>query len=212
MMTRQADAAFTRLVNRAIFRDTVLPWSTPFDAARANSGPASFRAASAPFLSPAARASSTLRTELRTRLSLLLLTSARRSILRAAFLADDVLAILYTTDSDGKMRLTHRTPHELAVLIGARRRPVNCGGSAIPEGRRPLFGEGRHPFLLILGSKKGVEQPLFEAESLGKRRLEGAIDRFLGHHRRRQREPGDLLGGLHRLIEQASSGHHACDK
>src|SRR5215831_19263750 len=51
-------------------------------------GSAAFRAVWAAFLSPAARASSTLRMAVRTSLRRLLLTSVRRAVLRTRFSAD----------------------------------------------------------------------------------------------------------------------------
>jgi len=62
-------------------------------AARINSGCTARRASPAAALSPAARASSTFRTYVRSRLIRLRLTWVRRAIFRVAFLADFVLAI-----------------------------------------------------------------------------------------------------------------------
>src|SRR5579871_6421375 len=53
------------------------------------------------------------------------------------------------------------------------------------ELRRPLLDESRHAFLLVGGREQGIEHPAFEAEALGKRRFEGAIDGFLGGEHRR---------------------------
>src|SRR5919198_5095191 len=89
----QADRPFTRWASRETFRDAVFLCSTPLVAARINSGCAALSAASAAALSPEASASSTLRTKVRTRERRILLTAARRAILRAAFLAEEVLAI-----------------------------------------------------------------------------------------------------------------------
>src|SRR3712207_3923297 len=66
---------------------------TPREAARMISGCADRRAARAASASPEAIASSTLRRKVRMRERRALLTSVRRAILRAAFLAEGVLAM-----------------------------------------------------------------------------------------------------------------------
>jgi hypothetical protein len=65
----------------------------PFCAPRMSSGSAALRAASAAALSPALSASSTLRTDVRTRLVRSLLMTARRAATRVAFFAELVFAI-----------------------------------------------------------------------------------------------------------------------
>jgi hypothetical protein len=89
----QAVSALMRLVSRETLRDAVFLWNTPFWAPRMSSGSADFMAASASAWLPALIASSTLRSELRTRLTRFLLTVARRAETRVAFFADLVLAI-----------------------------------------------------------------------------------------------------------------------
>ena len=90
----QALTALTRAARRETLRDAVLRFIAPLLAARINSGCAALSASFACAPSPASRASSTLRTNVRTRLTRLRLTSVRRAILRVAFLADLVLAIV----------------------------------------------------------------------------------------------------------------------
>ena len=58
--------------------------------------------------------------------------------------------------------------------------------SSIAELRRPLRDEGRHAFLLILRGEQRVEDAALEQHALGERGLEGAVDRLLGGHHRRQ--------------------------
>jgi hypothetical protein len=84
--------AFTRRLSRETFRAAVLACTIPFCAARMSNGWAARRAAAAAPGSPAAIASSTLRTCVRIWLRRDRLTPARRSILRTAFLADFVFA------------------------------------------------------------------------------------------------------------------------
>ncbi len=85
--------AFTRRLSRETFRAAALACTIPFCAARMTNGWAARRAAAAGPGSPAAIASSTLRTQVRIWLRRDRLTSARRSILRTAFLAERVFAI-----------------------------------------------------------------------------------------------------------------------
>src|SRR5262245_54214411 len=85
--------ALTRAARRETFRAALRLWTTPFWPVRTRMGSAAASALRAAALSPAASASSTLRTcdlncERRD-----LLISVRRSILRVAFLAEVVLAI-----------------------------------------------------------------------------------------------------------------------
>ena len=72
----------------------------PVRAARMRAGSAATRAALAADLLPLVMASSTLRSEVRTRERRALFTSVRRAILRVAFLADLVLAIDPSPDFD----------------------------------------------------------------------------------------------------------------
>src|SRR5262245_16725282 len=91
---RSAQAmALMRAASRETLRAALRLWTTPFCAVRTRTGSASASARRAAVLSPAASASSTLRTcdlncERRD-----LLISVRRTILRVAFLAEVVLAI-----------------------------------------------------------------------------------------------------------------------
>src|SRR5262249_61998156 len=85
--------ALIRAARRDTLRAAVFLWTTPFCAVRARTGSAAARALRAAALSPAASASSTLRTwdlnwERRD-----LLISVRRGILRAGLLAAVVVAI-----------------------------------------------------------------------------------------------------------------------
>src|SRR6188474_3411550 len=84
----------TLCARRETLRFAALRWTTPFCAARMISGSADFSAASAAALSPAAIASSTLRTEVRMRERRAVLTAVRRAITRAALRAEEVLAIV----------------------------------------------------------------------------------------------------------------------
>jgi hypothetical protein len=68
--------------------------TTPYCAERMSAGSAACKAANALFWSPEAIASSTLRTIVRMRERRALLISVRRAILRAAFFAEEVLAIV----------------------------------------------------------------------------------------------------------------------
>jgi len=83
----------TLWVSRETLRLAVFFGNTPFWTARMISGSATFMAASAVVLSQDTIAYSTLRTNPRTRERLLLLMAVRRAILRAAFLAEVVLAM-----------------------------------------------------------------------------------------------------------------------
>jgi hypothetical protein len=78
---------------REIFRDAEFLWITPCCAARMISGSAWLRASRAFLPLPAVIASSTARSELRIRVSRILLIAVRRAILRVAFLAEAVFAI-----------------------------------------------------------------------------------------------------------------------
>jgi hypothetical protein len=89
----QALRARIRNVRRETFRDAVFLWNTPFWAPRISCGSAAFIAKIAASWFPELIASSTLRKELRTRLTRFLLTVARRVETRAAFFADFVLAM-----------------------------------------------------------------------------------------------------------------------
>lgn len=82
-----------RWASRETFRRAALRWPMPFCAARMMAGSASAMAATAAARSPAEIASSTLRTALRKRVRRDRLTMVRRALWRAAFLADDVLAM-----------------------------------------------------------------------------------------------------------------------
>src|SRR5438067_5719504 len=57
--------------------------------------------------------------------------------------------------------------------------------SAVLESGLALADEGRHALFLILGRERRVKQAPLEAHALGERRLKGAIDRLLDHHRHR---------------------------
>ena len=83
----------TRFARRETLRDADLRWTMPFCAVRTMTGSASFNAARAASLFPEAIASSTLRTELRIRLRRVLLAAVQRTVWRAAFFADFVLAM-----------------------------------------------------------------------------------------------------------------------
>jgi hypothetical protein len=76
------------------FRAAVFFFITPFVTDLMISGWAAFRAAFAASLSPPAIASSTLRMKVRMRERRALFTSVRAAILRTAFFADGVLAML----------------------------------------------------------------------------------------------------------------------
>jgi hypothetical protein len=89
----QPRRARMRLTRRETLREAVFLWNTPFCAPRISSGSALFIAVSAACLFPELIASSTLRRELRTRLTRFLFTVARRAETRVAFFADFVLAI-----------------------------------------------------------------------------------------------------------------------
>jgi len=83
-----------RCVSRDTLRRAALRCTTFFCAARMMTGSASAIAASARDRSPAPIASSTLRTALRIRDRRALLIAVRRTLWRAAFLADFVLAMI----------------------------------------------------------------------------------------------------------------------
>src|SRR5208282_4351481 len=87
-------SAFTRAVRRETLRDAVFLWITPRCAARITTGATVCKTSAATFASPAAIASSTLRTKVRSRLRRARFTAVRRAIFRTAFLAELVLAIL----------------------------------------------------------------------------------------------------------------------
>lgn len=93
-------AHFPIALIRALRRDTLrlaLPFTImPFCAARASTGCAFLSAAAAADWSPEAMASSTRRTSVRIPVRRVLLISVRRIICRAAFFAEDVLAICST--------------------------------------------------------------------------------------------------------------------
>jgi hypothetical protein len=58
--------------------------------------------------------------------------------------------------------------------------------STVGKLRRALVDERRHAFLLILGGEHRVEDTALEADALGERGLERAVDGLLGHHRDRR--------------------------
>src|SRR5690606_38691027 len=136
---------------------------------------------SAAVLSPAASASSTLRTKVRTRERRSLLTAVLRSILRAAFLAEGVLAIvpLFVSLSvravrqgpPGKKKTGSQRPPRFvpaySSALRARQRVFRRLRSTVPERGRPLLDEGGHAFLLVLHGEQGMEQPPFEAQAFG---------------------------------------------
>lgn len=82
-----------RCDRRETFREAVFLCTMPFWALRISCGWAALKAASAAALSPAAIASSTLRTLERMAVRRDLLTSVRRAIWRTAFLAERVFAM-----------------------------------------------------------------------------------------------------------------------
>src|SRR5262249_32541004 len=90
----QAPSLATRWVRRETLRLAVCLCTTPFWAARMMIGSACFSAARAAARLPRLIASPTLRTQVRSSDRRPLLISVRRAILRAAFLADLVFAIL----------------------------------------------------------------------------------------------------------------------
>src|SRR5262245_42158726 len=91
---------------------------TPLVAARMSSGWTSVKAASAAALSPAASASSTLRIYVRTRDRLFLLPAARRAILRVAFLAEDVLAMMPLYPCEPRPGSNHRAQKNKRAAAG----------------------------------------------------------------------------------------------
>src|SRR6185295_16978734 len=80
-------------VSRDTLRLAVFRCTWPWRAARISAGSAFFMASNALLRSPEAIASSTARSVLRIRDRRALLISVRRAILRAAFLAEEVLAM-----------------------------------------------------------------------------------------------------------------------
>src|SRR5215467_12886413 len=98
----QAPSLATRWLRRETLRLAALAWTIPFCAERMITGSASLSAASALPRSPAAIASSTLRTKLRNLERLPLLISVRRAILRVALRAELVLAILLLVVGAGR--------------------------------------------------------------------------------------------------------------
>src|SRR5262245_16503088 len=133
-----------RSVSRETFRLALFFGQTPFWAALMISGSASFMAASANARSPAAIASSTLRTKPRTRERRALLMRVRRAILRVAILADLVLAILVPfgerprsplrADNRRENRDRKRSGRRRAFSPGAggRQRPPGCRAAGLP--------------------------------------------------------------------------------
>src|SRR5579863_9020962 len=79
---------------------------------------------------------------------------------------------------------------------------IGDGSSAVAEGGLLLGDKGRHPLLLVLGGESRMKQAALEAHAFGERRLEGAVDRFLDHHRDRRRQRGDALGHGDSLRQQ----------
>ena len=57
-----------------------------------------------------------------------------------------------------------------------------------------------------------MEHAPLEADALGKRGFERAIDRFLREHRSRQRHRRDRFRRLHRFVHQVRRRHHAGDE
>jgi hypothetical protein len=112
-------SAAIRCASRDTFRRAALRCTIFFCAARTITGSASAMAASATDRSPAAIASSTFRTTLRKRVRRVRLIAVRRSVWRAAFFADFVLA----------MTLARTLPAREfceGALIGVRSLPVNA--------------------------------------------------------------------------------------
>ncbi len=109
-------SAAMRWASRETLRRAALRCTTFFCAERIMTGSASAIAATARDRSPAVNASSTLRTTVRRRERRALLTTVRRTLCRAAFLADFVLAMVLLELREAR-------------LIGVRRGSVNaCAG------------------------------------------------------------------------------------
>ena len=125
-----------------------------------------------------------------------LLISVRRIILRAAFLAELVLAIrpppfghvMFQQAPQGAGCGCYR-PSQLAGSTRPGKEslpPPPSRPSAMLEVGFTLGDEGGHALLLIGHGKHGVEDAPLEADTLGQRCLVGAIDGFLGQHDRGQ--------------------------
>ena len=127
--------ARTRLARRETLREAVLRWTIPFCAVRTMTGSASLKAARAAFLSPEAMASSTLRVELRMRLRRALFASVRRTVWRAAFFADLVLAM---AKSFGPVfaSVARRDKREFEGGVAALYRAPSDASTAWPQARR----------------------------------------------------------------------------
>src|SRR5215813_15543864 len=104
---------------------------------------------------------------------------------------------------------THQRENEVKSRWLRRNAPLEVV-SPVSEFRRPLLDERRHALLLVLRREQRVEHAQLEAQALGERRLEGAVDSLLRREHRRQRHRRDRFGDLHRLLHHACRGHHSC--
>ena len=98
---------------------------------------------------------------------------------------------------------------------------VNCGTArhALPTRRisvlvhrLALLDEGGHAFGAVFQRKGRVEQVALDVEAFRQRRLEGAVDGFLGHRGGRARHRGDLFRRRHHFAHQLIGRHHAADE
>ena len=77
--------------------------------------------------------------------------------------------------------------------------------------RLSLFDEGGHALGAIFQRKGRVEQVALDIQAFGERRLECAIDRFLGHRGSRTGHRSNFLGHAEDFFHQLVRRNNAAD-
>lgn len=158
-MIAYAVMALTRAVNRETFREAARLWRMPFWAVRISTGSQALSATSAAVLSPVPMASSTPRTVVFNRECRDWFARVRLIAWRAAFLADDVLAI--PGSLSGKKRELWIGPHQVSQPSNACAARGSDPGRLVaapyigraPGGQRPLCpGPAKPETAAALGS------------------------------------------------------------
>src|SRR5215218_8380022 len=70
---------------------------------------------------------------------------------------------------------------------------TRCSSADEARLARPVFDEGRHAGLLVLGVEEVGEQPALQLQSLGQRQVQPLVDRPLGRGQGERRAGGELL-------------------
>src|SRR5579862_313409 len=141
---------FSCAASRDTLRDPVFLCMTPLPTARISSDCTSTNAVRARPRSPAASASSNLRTNVRTRDRRALLTSVRRAILRIAFLAPGLFAMVLGRP---RMDAQRRRRKKEAAIYAKARAGVNAARTA--HFAAPRKTHSRAVDLIALGAQQG---------------------------------------------------------